>query len=282
MTKPILPFVETMITQVCNLSCVGCTNYSDLQHKGYVPWSDGRLQLESWLERISMPDFGIMGGEPLINPEVSNWIYGIRELMPDTQIRFTTNGILLDKTFDVVYQLAEVGNSIFKISVHEQTVELEAIIEYIFNMFAWEPVTEFGITRYRTKNNFRFQINRPTQFLKTYRNDYYNMFPYDNYSKDAFNICCQQLCPLMHDGRIYKCSTSGLLAETLERFNNPNSSQWEQYLQTGIGPDCTDIELTEFLENFGKPAKVCSMCPTSADLKSKIIHLENVTRKKIK
>lgn len=282
MTKPILPFVETMITQVCNLSCVGCTNYSDLQHKGYVPWSDGRLQLESWLERISMPDFGIMGGEPLINPEVSNWIYGIRELMPDTQIRFTTNGILLDKTFDVVYQLAEVGNSIFKISVHEQTVELEAIIEYIFNMFAWEPVTEFGITRYRTKNNFRFQINRPTQFLKTYRNDYYNMLPYDNNSKDAFNICCQQLCPLMHDGRIYKCSTSGLLAETLERFNNPNSSQWEQYLQTGIGPDCTDIELTEFLENFGKPAKVCSMCPTSADLKSKIIHLENVTRKKIK
>jgi molybdenum cofactor biosynthesis enzyme MoaA len=102
MSKPILPFVETMITQVCNLSCTGCTNYSDLQHEGYVPWSQGRTWLEAWLERIDIPDFGIMGGEPLINPEVNMWIQGVRDLLPTSQIRFTTNGILLHKNLDIV------------------------------------------------------------------------------------------------------------------------------------------------------------------------------------
>ena len=43
--KPTLPFLETMITQVCNLSCEGCTNYSDLEHKGYVKWKDGKRDL---------------------------------------------------------------------------------------------------------------------------------------------------------------------------------------------------------------------------------------------
>ena len=30
MTKMVLPFIETMVTQACNLSCRGCSNYSDL------------------------------------------------------------------------------------------------------------------------------------------------------------------------------------------------------------------------------------------------------------
>lgn len=278
--KPLLPFVETMLTQVCNLSCKGCTNYSDLPHKGYVTWQQGKLWLESWLTRVDISDIGLMGGEPLINPEVGLWIDGVRALLPQAQIRFTTNGILLDRAFDVVEQLADSGNSVLKITVHENTVELEAIIEYIFNMFAWEPVTEFGIKRYRTKNNFRFQINRPEQFLKTYRNDYRNMMPYDSDPISAFDTCCQQTCPLLHNGRIYKCSTSGLLAETLDRFDNPNSQLWDQYLHKGIGSDCTDDELAAFLQNFGQPADICRMCPTSADTEFKIMHLENVSRQK--
>ena len=92
--KQVLPFLETMITQTCQLSCLGCTNYSDLRHSGYIKWKDGKRDLEQWLERIDIPDFGIMGGEPLINPEVIQWLIGVRELMPDSQIRFTTNGLL--------------------------------------------------------------------------------------------------------------------------------------------------------------------------------------------
>jgi organic radical activating enzyme len=97
-----LPFLETMITQSCNLSCLGCTNYSDLRHAGYVPWSQGKQQIQAWLDRINIQEFGIIGGEPLINPEWREWVSGSRELMPEAQLRFTTNGLLLDRVPDMI------------------------------------------------------------------------------------------------------------------------------------------------------------------------------------
>jgi organic radical activating enzyme len=280
--KPQLPFVETMITQVCNLSCAGCTNYSDLQHEGYVTWAQGKESIESWLDRVEILDFGILGGEPTINPEVSKWIYGLRELMPHAQIRFTTNGLLLNKKFDIVHQLAEIGNCVFKIAVHQPNPELEEIISRIFNMFEWAPVVEFGVARFKTTNNFRFHVKRPDVFWKTFKGDYTDMQPHTSNPADAFSICCQQTCPLLYNNKMYKCSTSGLLADTLSKFNNPNFKEWEPYIQSGLDPTCSESELTNFLENFGKPNAICSMCPTVDDLESKIIHIDNVTTRKIK
>jgi organic radical activating enzyme len=282
MNKPVLPFVETMITQVCNLSCAGCTNYSDLQHEGFVSWQQGKAWLVPWLERVEIPDFGIIGGEPTINPEVIDWVVGLRELMPNAQIRFTTNGILLKKKFELVRHLAEIGNCVFKIAVHREDPEIEETIQKIFDSYDWQPVTEYGIDRFKTANDFRFYVKRPDIFWKTFKGPYHDMRPHDSNPADAFSICCQQTCPLLHQGRIYKCSTNGLLAETLEKFDNPNWEQWAPFISSGIGPECTEDELAKFLNNFGKPHSICKMCPTESDIESKIIHLENVGTRKIK
>ena len=110
--KKVLPFLETMITYSCNLSCTGCTNYSDYTMKGYVSWEQGKTWLSNWLDRVDIPDFGIIGGEPLLCPDVNKWIVGCRELMPDTQIRFTTNASLLTKKLSVFENLLDIGNSV--------------------------------------------------------------------------------------------------------------------------------------------------------------------------
>lgn len=279
-TKLVLPFVETMITQTCNLSCRGCTNYSDLIHKGFVSWEQGKLELLPWLDRVQILDFGIMGGEPTINPECDCWIVGIRTLIPDAQIRFTTNGINLNKKIHLVNLLKDVGNAVLKITVHTDDQKIESTIDQIFRMYSWEEVEEYGIKRYRTENNFRFQINRPKVFYKTYKNEYENMMPHNSDPTEAFKICVQKTCPLLYKGRIYKCSTAGLLKDLLIKFNNPNIDKWEPLIDQGIAPDCTDDELERFLNNFGKPNKICAQCPTAADTKSKILHLAQVSHKK--
>jgi organic radical activating enzyme len=282
MTKPVLPFVETMITQACNLSCHGCTNYSDINHRGYVSWNEGKAQIESWLERIAIPDFGIMGGEPLINPQVREWIVGVRELMPDTQIRFTTNGTLLEKNLDIVELLHSIGNCVFKITVHQIDKDLEEIIQYIHSKYNWETITEYGVTRFKTSKDFRFHVKRPEIFYKTYQGVYSNMSPHDNDPAEAFDACIQQSCPLLYKGDLYKCSTSGLLKETLDKFNNPNYNMWEQFVLPGLGPACTDLELQNFLDNFNKPNKICRMCPTNKDTDSILKHYDFVKTKKFK
>jgi hypothetical protein len=247
-----------------------------MKHSGYVTWSNAKTQIESWLARVDIPDFGIMGGEPLINPEIRQWLIGVRELMPNTQIRFTTNGILLDKHWDIVELCHDIGNVVFKITAH---TDVDEHINKMFAKYEWEEVQEFGISRYKTTNNLRFQINRPQRFLKTYRNSYEDMMPYKSNPLDSFNVCVQQTCPLLYDGKLYKCSTAGLLQGTLERYSTPNREQWKQYVHDGLLPNCTDDELINFIDNFGKPNTICSMCPSYTDLESMIEHQINVIKK---
>ena len=99
---PNLEFLEVMLTSACNLSCHGCTTFSDLKHQGYVSWVDGKSWLEKWRTRLNIQAVGVIGGEPLMNPEIRDWIQGIRDLLPNAQIRFVTNGLLLKKHFDIV------------------------------------------------------------------------------------------------------------------------------------------------------------------------------------
>ena len=282
MTKPTLPFVEIMVTQACNLSCHGCTNYSDLVHSGYLTWEQGRKQLLSWLERVNIADFGILGGEPLMNPDIRAWIRGLRELMPEAQIRFTTNGLLLEKNFDIVELLHEIGNCVFKIAVHVEDPALERTIQRVYDLYQWEPVVEYGVSRLKTTNNLRFHHKKPDVFWKTYQGSYADMRPHNNDPAAAFEICCQQTCPLLYNGAIHKCSTSGLLNDTLKRFDYPNAEAWEQYIKPGLLPTCSDSELAAFLQNFGKPDSVCSMCPSKQDSQSQLIHLQNVSLRKVK
>jgi sulfatase maturation enzyme AslB (radical SAM superfamily) len=261
MTKPTLPFLETMITQACNLSCEGCTNYSDLTHQGYGSWAQGREWLSAWLERIHIPDFGIMGGEPLINPECEAWLRGVRELMPDAQIRFTTNGLLLERHWHLIKLMSELGNVSFKITVHKEDARVENAIQKIFDSYTWQPINEHGIDRWITTNNFRFHVKRPTRFVKTYRNSYANMAPWSCHPAAAFDNCVQQTCPLLYDGKIYKCSTAGLLKPVLERHGWPNKMQWTTFVPEGLDATCSDQDLDEFINNFGQPHSICGQCP---------------------
>jgi organic radical activating enzyme len=278
MTKPVLPFLETMITQVCNLSCQGCTNYSDLKHSGYTTWEDGRKQLESWLDRIDILDFGIIGGEPLINPEWRQWIRGVRCILPNSQIRFTTNGLLLDRAADLLDICQEVGNIVLKITVHVDNDTLEQQIKQIYQSADWTPVVEYGIRRHRTLNNVKFQVNRPIYFLKTYQGDYNNMRPWHSDPVRAFEHCIQQTCPLLYQGKIYKCSTAGLLKDVLSRHKNPNFSEWTPYIDRGLTVDSSIDQIHAFIDNFGLPNTGCAQCPSSAD--SAVDHKKTVVFKR--
>lgn len=278
--KPTLPFVEMMATQACNLACSGCTNYSDVAHKGWVPWAQAQSEIEPWLTRVEIPDFGIFGGEPLLHPEIRQWIRGVRSLMPAAQIRFTTNGLLLKHNLDLVDLAAEVGNIVFKVSVHVKDAHLEDTIQYIMNRFAWQPVIEYGISRFETGNRFRFQVNKPDTFWKTFQDSFTNMRPHDNDPSEAFKVCSQQTCPLLYQGRIYKCSTVGLMRDILKKFDNPNPELWQPYLSDGIAPDCSKQDLSKFLTNFGRPHTLCRQCPSSKDVNSRIQHFTNVKRQK--
>lgn len=263
MLPPVLPFVETMITQVCNLACRGCTNYSDLRHQGYVTWAQGQDWFDQWRRRLTLPDIGVMGGEPLINPEWREWLRGLRSMFPDSQLRFTTNGLLLERNPDIMDLMYDIGNVVFKITVHVPDQNLEHWIARCHQDHAWQPVQEFGIQRWRGDHDVRLQINRPHTFNAPFRGSYHDMRPWNSDPIQAFAQCIQQTCPLLYQGRIYKCSTSALLSDTLERFGRPNYHEWRPYISAGIGVDDDDRILSDFVAKFGQAESMCAQCADS-------------------
>ena len=276
-----LPFVETMITYACNLSCAGCTNYSDYNMKGSVSWEQGKEWLNAWIERVEIADFGIMGGEPTLNPECEQWIYGVRSLLPNSQIRFTTNGVNFHKNSQVLDWCVDVGNTVFKFTLHEDKPYAKDAINFVFKKYEWKPITEYGINRWIGPNQTRFQINSPTQFFKTYQGTFGSMKPHNNNPKDAFDMCIQQTCPLLYEGSIYKCSSIALLNRVLNDWKQPITNDWKPYTDyIGITPNSSDREIRQFIKNFGRPHKICSMCPTKKDTQSVLNHRTNVISKK--
>lgn len=277
--KPSLEFLEVMAINACNLSCQGCTTFSDLTHRGYVTWEQGQSWLQLWVNRVDIQAIGVIGGEPLINPEITQWIQGMRSILPNAQIRFVTNGLLLERRWEVVDLLESVGNAVLKISHHVATPQMDQVIQRLMQCRDWTPITEYGIDRWCAPSGLRLQISRPTVFFKTFKNDYANMMPHSNHASDAFAICVQQRCPMLYKGKIWKCGTLALTPEILERMHHPNSTEWEPWINSGLTAECSDLDLTSFVNNFGKPHKLCGQCPSSQDLESHLDHTNTVTIK---
>ena len=96
-----LNYSEFYITNVCNLNCQNCNRYNNFAFSGHQTWSDHADQYRAWAEILDIKEIGILGGEPLLNPDFPNWLHGIAELWPNAKIHIDTNGTQLHKWPDL-------------------------------------------------------------------------------------------------------------------------------------------------------------------------------------
>lgn len=269
-----------MVMRNCNLSCAGCTTFSDYVHPSKYPSVEEIIYgLKLWSQRLNYDHIGTMGGEPLLNPNIESLLVKLRHEFPNVTIRFVTNGLLLEKHKPLIDKMYELGNVILKISKHVKDERIKNIVKYIMNRFDWEPVTEFHIHRWLTSNNFRFQINAPEKFYRTFKGTYFNMVPHNNNPIDAFDLCVQKTCPLLYEEKLFKCGTLALTPDILDKTNQSKKPQWKPYLDQGLDINVSDDRLEKWINNFGKPHAVCRQCPTINDTESIIDHKSNVVFK---
>ena len=85
----------------------------------------------------------------------------------------------------------------------------------------------------------------------------------------------------MYESKIYKCSSIALLNKVLSDWKQPITEEWKPYTDyKGISPDSSFDEIRNFINNFGKPNKICTMCPIKKDVDSILDHRSNVISKK--
>lgn len=90
---------QTHLVEHCNLKCRGCYHFSSLAKEEYLSLDE----FESDVERLGelfdgrLEDMCLLGGEPLLHPQISQFFHAGRKAFPIGTIRVLTNGILLTK-----------------------------------------------------------------------------------------------------------------------------------------------------------------------------------------
>jgi sulfatase maturation enzyme AslB (radical SAM superfamily) len=130
---------EAYVTNVCNLNCSECNRLNNYKFSGHYLWSDVEEDYKRWSEKIDPGWINILGGEPLLNLDIPNWIIGLRQLWPDTTINLLTNGTSLH-LHNNLYSLLKDNNITVRISTHSRTRH-EPIINQVTNLLA-NPVSK--------------------------------------------------------------------------------------------------------------------------------------------
>jgi organic radical activating enzyme len=90
-----VPNIEFYITNVCNLTCSNCNRFNDHDFKGWQKWSDYQAQYTEWTRHVRLQRVTILGGEPLLNPSLLDWVDGINRLWGKS-VQVLTNGTRLN------------------------------------------------------------------------------------------------------------------------------------------------------------------------------------------
>jgi hypothetical protein len=116
-----MPFhFETHLADHCNLDCWGCTHFSPLSEKCFTELEiftkDFKRLSELFGKKVGW--ISLMGGEPLLHPELEKFFPVARTALPSARIRIVTNGILLSKKEDSFWRECSAQNIEISVTVY--------------------------------------------------------------------------------------------------------------------------------------------------------------------
>ena len=91
-----LQFAFSVATH-CNLNCKGCAHFSPLSKEEFPDFAEAERDFARLGELFhgKCSSISLMGGEPLLNPQIEDYCRMVRKYFPVGDVQIVTNGILL-------------------------------------------------------------------------------------------------------------------------------------------------------------------------------------------
>jgi Radical SAM superfamily len=249
-----VPKLEMHLAYGCNLRCENCCHYSDYRPGGLVPLAEGSDWLKSWSIRLEPVNFSLLGGEPLLNPEVPAYIKVAREQWPHTKIRLVTNGLLLPRTPLEFWRTLAETEATLTVSIHSRDGR------YLDELSAALACAQFHAREY----DFRLETrNSVDGWYRTYRGHGPGMTPFqDGDPRSSWRACPSKHCLTLEGNAIWKCPPLAHFPRIAHKFRLDLKPEWEKPLRyVPLTLDATDDEVRAFVGRGEEP--VCGMCPAS-------------------
>ena len=230
---------QTHLVEHCNLKCRGCYHFSPLAKEEYLSINEYEKDIEQLAKLFygNIEEVFLLGGEPLLHPQITEFFSVTRKFVPRTAIKLLTNGLLL-------------------CNMKEDF---------------WASIVQNNIELWVTKYPVNFDYNKAEQIARDrgVKLHYFNNEPVrtlgyqpltltgDKDSKKNFVNCYRaNECVDLKHGRVYPC----IIPAEIKPFN--------EYFNTHLGEnDKTDYvniyEVSsgmELLERLERPINFCKYC----------------------
>ena len=215
LSDPYLPYLEFHVADHCNLNCKYCTHYSPLVQEpvftDYNEFEKGIRQLKNYIYDIGV--IRILGGEPLLNSELSRFIRLVRSLYPASIIDVVTNGLLVEKISDELINTMRESVAFFHISLYQPMEErISQVKKFLYEKGIAYSLSPLNSVFYKTQTLDRQE------------------------DEDFFYTCFQATCTCLQDGKLAPCYAPF----TTKYFNQAFGTD----LPVGEGVDLFDPELS--------------------------------------
>ena len=225
MTEKIhLDKLEFYITNVCNLTCSNCNRYNNFHFKGWAKWDDYAEGLEQLSRHVHVQKPVILGGEPLLNPDIVKWINGLQRLWPDSYpAQIQSNGTRIDRVPGLYEAIKSINGSWIGVSIHRPEDQQEIFVR-IRNFLQGEiaysqnPNNSMGsVYQFKDSNGVEVHVWNNDMFGNTnvIERDNGGFGLYNSNPERAHDACSFRKWKNYHwiRGRLYKCGPVALMPE---------------------------------------------------------------------
>lgn len=234
--KPKLDYLEFNVTDHCNMKCAACALFSTIAKPGYI----STKQLQKDLARLADLFSGIklirlIGGEPLLNKQITEIIEITRTFFPKSNIHILTNGSLLFKMKSNFWSCVKSNHIEIDITLYPTLVNLESFFDDLSK-----------------KNEVNFNIKKKIFFKKFLR---YPSTEYPEYGfNKTFKFCSFKYSTFLRNGMISACHMPSMAYILNDHFGTqiPTNGALNIYEN--------DITAETILTFLKKPSITCQYC----------------------
>lgn len=254
--------LEIHATHSCNLVCESCSHYSNQHHKGIISPEAAKEWMLPWVDRLQPDKFGILGGEPLLNKRLPEFIEVCQECWKKSQLVLVTNGFLANRFNDDLPQALAKAKVKVNVSIHHNSSE------YINRLQEQEPIFERWHKHFGIEIQYRQSVTPTTNTTEGWTRRYHghgvNCRPYnDNNPRKSWVNCAAKGCLQLFEGKLWKCPATAYLQMQCDKYQI--HKHWQPYLNyQGLSSSCSNHELIKWLKK--EDEEVCGMCPAHPPL----------------
>ena len=231
---PVIPLMITNLVEHCNLNCKGCLHYCPLvEEEVYVEVEQFNKDMHELARKLIIGRLRLMGGEPLLHPQIDVFIKVARTAFPFTDIYLHTNGLLLPEMPEAFWQACRENRVRISISKYPVITNDKAS--------EWLELIE-------NKNVKVGGIHLAKEFFSKKN-------PEGNSDIELeHSLCTQKICVTLRKSKIYPCNEC-----FIEHYNSYFGSNYPV-------PPSIDIYINsgeEIVQQLFKPFSACGFCSYS-------------------